>query len=272
MIALCSAPLSAQSALASPLTGLLSKASYMNVFFTWVNVKHPPFEPEDGEFTHGLGFELAFGLPGGQTQPRTPISRREGTSCLARYSRNELALKAACADTTVKSVTRTISGQATTFEEVLEIKPFSWEEPTVTLDLGVSFAQSGAFVHNDRTADVRASLRELPALTLYATFQTTTPTWYLGARTGFLSLYNGRAYRDTTMKFNAETLQLGPVIGMIQTIKGVDVFIEAAYLWREFRTVDWETAAKVPAVLPHRIDLSGASLLVGLQFDLAKSP
>lgn len=266
-----------QASLAAPLTGLLTRASYMNVYLTQTTIHEPLFQPERGDIARGMGFELAFSLPGGLTRKRQRSSNEvKGNRCAARYWRRELAQDALCADTSVKTSTRKRGSVPVTYEEVLEIRPFEWREPVVVLDLGLSFSQTGAFVSNVKGVDGRVSLRELPALTLYASFvevpvlRRFNTSIYTGGRTGFLTMYNGRAYRDSTLKFSSETLQLGPVLGSMTDFWGFSVFGEAAYLWRDFKSVDWETSAKLPAELPKRINMSGYTFLVGVQFDFAK--
>jgi hypothetical protein len=269
-------------AFTGPLSGLLGRASYMNFFITRTSVSEPPLEPESGGWSKGLGFELAFELPGGRTDsiamPAKPLPATD-QSCLARYSRSQHARAVPCADTTVAAVTRHRGAGTVTYEEELTISPFSWKEPTVVLDLGLSFTQTGAFVSIDTSTDARVSLRELPAVTLYASFLDvpwysdlpTGPSLYIGARSGLVSLYNGRAYRDTTLKFSGETLQVGLVAGTLGEFRGLGFFVEGAYLWRDFKSVDWETSAKLPDSIPRRINLSGATLLMGVQFSFRPS-
>jgi hypothetical protein len=265
--------------LAAPLTGLLNRASYMNVYLTQTTIREPAFQPEKGDVARGIGFELAFGLPGGlSVQRRMPDEPIQGNSCLAKFSRNEVTEDKPCADVKVKSTKRRKLETATKYEyeEEVEIVPFSLEEKFIELDLGVSFSQTGAFISTKDGLDARVSIRELPAVTLYASFvdlpvlRSIHTSLYTGGRTGFLSMYNGRAYGDTTVKFNSETLQVGPVLGSMTTLWGFSVFGEMSYLWRDFKSVDWETSAKIPNRMPRRIDLSGYTFQFGIQFDFAK--
>lgn len=56
-----------------------------------------------------------------------------------------------------------------------------------------------------------------------------------------------------------------PVAGLVTQFRGINVFAEGAYMWRNFKSVEWdgETATNIP----HSLDFTGASLSIGLQFE-----
>lgn len=95
------------------------------------------------------------------------------------------------------------------------------------------------------------------------------PSLYVGARTGLLTINGGRAYGSTnTIKFGGETFQLGPVIGLVSDIRGFDLFVEGSYMWRDFKSVEWDTSNPLSPLLPRRLNMSGASIATGIQFSL----
>ncbi|MEP6602091.1 MAG: hypothetical protein ABJB49_09835 [Nitrospirota bacterium] len=54
------------------------------------------------------------------------------------------------------------------------------------------------------------------------------------------------------------------VAGIVTKLRSVNVFAEGAYMWRNFDSVDWDT--NDIRNLPRKINLSGPSLRLGVQF------
>lgn len=97
---------------------------------------------------------------------------------------------------------------------------------------------------------LRVSLREAPSVSLYANYEPGlrllgfSLASYAGARSGVVSLVGGRAFTDeATTTFTGETLQIGPVAGLVTDLRGMNLFIEGAYMSRDFKSVEWDSTA-----------------------------
>jgi hypothetical protein len=180
---------------------------------------------------------------------------------------------AECADTTVVGVKRTRAGREVAYEEELKIEPFEWEVPLLTLELTVGFSQAGAFVSRRTGEDIRVSLRETPFAGLSANYRPSLPRvghlieFHVGGRTGLVTLVGGRAFTEAgTAKLDGDTFQIGPIAGAETQFRGINLFVEGAYMWRNFRSIDW-SETESPGSLPRTLDFTGPSLAVGLSFE-----
>lgn len=255
-------------------SGLLDRATDFNFYWTRVGIPDGSLKAEKGSAIDGFGFELAFEIPGGiPKRKRVPSVRQSvppGATCETRFERGTLRQDQECADTTVKSVKRIRSGREWSYEEELEIKDFKWVEPVVYFELAVGFSQAGTLVARDGANEVRASLREAPSVALYGNYDLPIGNdhfgLYFGARSGLVSLVGGRAYReDETLTFEATTFQLGPVLGLVTSARGLNLFVEGSYMWRDFKSLEWDTESSIGS-LPRNANASGPVLAVGVQF------
>jgi hypothetical protein len=76
---------------------------------------------------------------------------------------------------------------------------------------------------------------------------------------------------DTLYTTTAQTtFQVGPLAGLaFEPINGFNVFVEAAYLWRYFPSVEWAAVGGVvPQSLPRRLNFSGHIIEAGVQLEL----
>ncbi|MEO5588326.1 MAG: hypothetical protein ABIS03_01980, partial [Gemmatimonadaceae bacterium] len=160
--------------------------------------------------------------------------------------------------------------------EELSIKAFEWTEPIAYFELAVGFSQAGAYVSRNPGNDVRVSVREAPSVSVYANYQPNLPVigellgGYLGARSGIISLIGGRAFSGSeTRSFAGDTFQFGPLAGIVVNLPRVNLFVEGAYMWRDFKSVEWDGDAPL-GTLPRRINLTGPALSVGAQFKFRK--
>lgn len=247
--------------------------------FFWSQAGTPKggLKPEREAGAAGIGFELAFKIPGGfrrsLTVPDEMSSSPEGKGCAARFARGELRQGATCADTTVTGVKRMRTNGVVTYEEELKIDEFEWEVPLLSLEFAIGFSQTGAYISRRADQDIRVSVRETPEVSLYATYEprlriaAKSFRVYGGARSGILSLIGGRAFSDDgSAQLSGETFQIGPVAGIVTKFRGINVFAESAYMWRNFRSVEWDGETGL-GNLPRAIDFSGGSLSLGIQFE-----
>lgn len=265
---------------AGALSGLLGNATDFNFFWAQSGAPRGELIPERGAGAAGVGFELSFAIPGAWTRRRrpapTPDLSAKGTSCDARFRRRELVTTEECSDTTWNSLQRDSARTGISYKQEQSIKQFRLSEDVFTFELAVGFSQTGAFVSRRSENDVRVSLREAPSVSVYATYEpglfslsTVNFTGYFGGRSGLISLNAGRAFTDSSItKFSGETFQIGPVVGLVAKVNGINLFAEGAYLWRDFKSVEWERDTGL-GTLPRRIDLSGYALALGAQFELA---
>ena len=259
------------------LADAFGNATDFSFFWTQAGAPTSDLKPERTAGAAGIGFELAFKIPGGfrrsLTVPEEISSTPVGKSCAARFARGELRQGATCADTTVTGVKRTRTNGVVTYEEQLKIDQFDWEVPLLSLEFALGFSQTGAYISRRADRDIRVSLRETPEVSLYATYE---PRFriagkafriYGGGRSGLLSLIGGRAFSDSvTAKLSGETFQIGPVGGIVTKFRGINAFVEGAYMWRNFRSVDWDGETGLGS-LPRAINFTGGSVSVGVQFE-----
>lgn len=147
------------------------------------------------------------------------------------------------------------------------------------LELGLGTGFWRGFESTEPTLDLHGSLRSFPTLTAYLSLP---EEWglgiaepYAGASFGLSSLWNARGYDEEGREFEleAETFEYGVSAGLY-LLKPSGLFIEGAYRWRRFESVDWtfpdEDDPVLPAGWPRDLDLSGWQLSVGWQFRLRK--
>jgi hypothetical protein len=155
-------------------------------------------------------------------------------------------------------------------------------------EFGLGYSQLAGFVSGDPSQELRGSVRAAPTVAVYATSEhPLTGTFpihlypYLGLRSGLIQLQSVRMYADTALASNGQTMssnvyaasgsafQAGMVAGLVTDIGLTNLFVEGAYTWRDFPSVEWTGPNKaIPRTLPHRLNLSGTTVSVGLQISL----
>ena len=161
--------------------------------------------------------------------------------------------------------------------EVLWALSSDSSESPVFLEMGLGYSQFGGFESEDAAYELRGTVRDLPAVSLYATW-TGLPGVrpYAGLRTGYITLRNVQAYDrfnppddtiGTVYSATADALQLGPLIGLGLGWGRVYLTGEVAYLRRRLPSIQWAAGSntRIPASLPRELDFSGLSFALGLQ-------
>jgi hypothetical protein len=152
-------------------------------------------------------------------------------------------------------------------------------DTTVVFELAFGYGQSGGYASRAPGVDLYAALREVPAVTVYATFMDPPRTLrtalfngvpYAGVRTGYVTVQNGRAYTpDAVYELAGDTFELAGVAGVSWGLmRGANVFVEGAYAWRSFPSVAWTIpggTGPLPAGFPKSLDFSGPSVAMGFQ-------
>jgi hypothetical protein len=160
-------------------------------------------------------------------------------------------------------------------------------DTTAVFEVAFGYGQSGGYTGRaaagaDPSADLYASLREVPAVTIYAslvepprlaTALLLGGSPYVGLRTGYLTIQSGRSYTaEAVHELRGETFELAGAGGVAWTVghSGITAFAEGAYSWRTFPSVEWSlpSGGALPASLPRSLDFTGPSASVGVQIGI----
>jgi hypothetical protein len=136
-----------------------------------------------------------------------------------------------------------------------------------TMEVGLGYGQTEGLSLRDPTLQLNATVRSLPAVTLYLSYEPLGT--YLGLRTGFMRTdalqvvdRGGNVYRG-----RAEAFMMGALAGYALPLNPVFLFVEGGYTLRSFPSVEWTSApGPLPTGIPLTLDVSGWSVAVGIQF------
>lgn len=141
-------------------------------------------------------------------------------------------------------------------------------EPIWTFELGVGYGQLTGFGLENEELDMRGAARDLPSLSLYASYEPL--GGYLGVRSGFAKLQGLQVIDPEGRVFGgeAESFMAGIAVGEFVEILSLSLslFVEGAYTWRDFPSVRWSGPGALPRELPRSMSLSGWTLGAGLPF------
>jgi len=167
-------------------------------------------------------------------------------------------------------VVRTTEGVDTVYYyDVERTRPPPAPTDTVwTVELGIGYGQVSGFHLADPGLELRGSIRDLPAATVYASYE----PWatYFGLRTGFMrtkSLQVIDRGSGDTFTGNSEAFLLGGLVGYAWSIGDFWAFAETAYTLRYFPSVEWN-AGSLPGGVPSDMRLSGWTITTGIQFPI----
>jgi hypothetical protein len=243
--------------------------NFTDVNLYWINggfANRPPAltgggagDPAKAWGLNGLGFEASFQV--GEYWPKTrPPERKRCDS--------------ACVDTV--SIKVQGSKEPPTTYTLTPKKRTGCEDCRLSAGLAVGYSEVRGFESILPGVDIRGSLRELPAISLYVTYLTegrVAP--YFGVRTGLAQLNNFRAYvstdgaSDQTFGAGATTFELGLALGGILDVGAVTLFAEPSFTYRKFSSLDWSNInGNVADALPRSLDFSTYNILLGAQVEL----
>ena len=138
------------------------------------------------------------------------------------------------------------------------------------LGLGASYLRGYQSTLPD--LDLRASLRALPTISLYATREGGLVSAYAGGTFGLIELWNAQAYGPSGQPWDLEarTFELGGTLGFYLQRLLPGLFAEAAYRFRDFHSVKWASTndEDLPADWPRSLDFSGPVISLGWQLQL----
>jgi len=137
-----------------------------------------------------------------------------------------------------------------------------------TVEMGIGYGQISGFDLSDPSLQLRGSVRDLPAATVYASYE----PWstYFGLRTGFMKTKSLQVFEretGTTFSGESEAFLAAALVGYAWSVGGFFAFTEAAYTVRYFPSVTWSGGPLAPGI-PTDLQLSGWSLSGGIQFPI----
>jgi hypothetical protein len=152
-----------------------------------------------------------------------------------------------------------------TYEVRAVAAPVPVTETVWTFEVGVGYGQLNGLESATPGLELKGSVRDLPSLSLYATYEPL--GGYFGLRSGFMRFQalqvidaDGVAYAG-----EAESFLAGGAVGQAFRVRDLYFFAEGAYTFRFFPSVSWGGDVP-PAGTPREISLSGWSLGAGVQF------
>lgn len=211
-------------------------------------------EIELGEYgLYGFGVELLFGV-GTDTRSRVVAT----PDAPLRYVPRELRVERSGGTVDSVMVYDVVRTSATVEIDTMWL-----------FELGIGYGQLAGFDHADEDVELTGAVRELPAVSFYATHNPSGA--YFGVRSGLLqtSSLNIHLNDGTTIAGTAQTFQLGGAIGYGVDIGPMFPFVEAGYMLRHFPGLEWR-APTIPPQVPRTLTLSGWQVLVGMQVGLKR--
>jgi len=165
-------------------------------------------------------------------------------------------------------VERTAEGVDTV--NTYDVEPVRTQAPTVdvwTFELGLGYGQTSGFDAREPTIEMKGSIRDLPAVSLYASYDASGT--YFGLRSGLMELSGLQVIDEggTAYKGSGKSFMAGLLVGQAWSVAGLNLFVEASYLVRDFPSVEWASSTPPPGT-PRSMDLSGWSLGGGVQFSV----
>ncbi|MDH3271753.1 MAG: hypothetical protein OEN56_10490 [Gemmatimonadota bacterium] len=140
-----------------------------------------------------------------------------------------------------------------------------------TFEMGLGYGQTFGFESPDPDIDLRGQVRDLPAASLYASYEPV--GFYIGLRSGFMRIQGLQAFDAAGDAFSgkSESFLLAALVGNSVEVLGLNIFLEAAYSVRSFPSVEWravQSSVPVNLDLPRELSLSGWSVGTGVQFKI----
>lgn len=153
-----------------------------------------------------------------------------------------------------------------TYEVVPAPEPEPVMETVWTFELGLGYGEISGYRSSDAGVDLRGVVRELPSISLYASYEPL--GFYGGLRSGFMRLQGLQIYLDdqqAPIGGTADSFLAGVLVGQVVEVLGLNVFIEGAWTVRDFPSIQWD--APPPPDL-RSLDLTGWSIGTGVQFSV----
>lgn len=139
------------------------------------------------------------------------------------------------------------------------------EETIWFLEVGIGYGQIQGFEMKDPSLDIRGAVRDLPAVSLYASYEPTGT--YAGLRTGFMKTQGLQLIHSggEVLQGDADAFFVGALVGQAKDLGAFILFAESGYAARYFPSVEWDSDP-LPAGTPRDLGISGWYLGTGVQF------
>ena len=152
------------------------------------------------------------------------------------------------------------------YDVVTSTPPLRDDDILWTLEVGLGYGQVQGLELEDPSLDLNATIRTLPSLTLYLSYEPLGT--YLGMRTGFLRTHALQVIDADGAVFSGdgEAFMMGGLVGYAFALDPTWLFLEGGYTVRNFPSVQWEGDGALPGGTPRSLDVSGWSVSAGIQF------
>lgn len=252
--AIAPAPADAQF---GPIDALASRVSDLSFFFSTGGIAGGSPELESEAFgLKSFGVELLFEV----AEVPTAAARRR----LAEAGDSTRAVLRSM------EVVRSESGVDTVYHyDIQRVRPSLGDDDILwTLEVGIGYGQVEGLQLSDPGLDLNTSLRLLPSLTLYLTYEPVGT--YVGLRTGFMRTDALQVTDAEGARFGgeAEAFMFGAVGGYAFALDPTFLFIEGGYTLQNFPSVEWSGEGPLPAGVPRDLDASAWLLTAGIQFPI----
>lgn len=147
-------------------------------------------------------------------------------------------------------------------------RPAPPSEKIWSIEMGIGYGQVSGFELADPALQLRGSIRDLPAASVYASYE----PWstYFGLRTGFMRTKGLQVFDKNTGEVNsgaAEAFLAAFLVGYMWSLGDFWAFAETAYTSRYFPSVEWKSGP-LPDGVPTDFQVSGWSFTTGIQFPI----
>jgi hypothetical protein len=272
---------------------LLDRIDGINIFYgrnTTSSSSHPDVTP----WGHDYGVEFSFHVanffdrnPKGNEsfkqriedalhvgKARKPVTAADSAALAAQYDTTSMTIKK-------RSNVAAMAGTLTRVDTVLVLTPKAAKPDTyVDFDLGISYGQLDG-VRQILPYEVRGYVRELPALSLYATVRPFGGWWsflgfYGGVRVASISLQDTQLFVPTSdsvpiVSLSASTFATGLTGGLEFALpNNVRLVVERSSMRREFNSLAYNPSKSIPRDVPHSLSLSGSNIDFGVSFPIPK--
>ncbi len=143
----------------------------------------------------------------------------------------------------------------------------------VAVELALGYNYLTGFKSSNPDLDLRGSMRTLPELSVYVTYEKLGALEpYVGLHTGLLDLWHVQGYDNDRKQYSidSESFQGGFTAGAVWQ----GVWLEGSYRIRNFPSLEWqlpEDITALPAGFPRSLDLSGWNVRLGYQFTVRRA-
>lgn len=248
-LALAPAPTAAQFGVFDALGSRFSDVS----FYGTVGGLLPERDEIASDRLWSFGIEALFEV-GSVSRPLAGATPPPGDSVEIRWTGREVVRRGAETDT------------VDTYE-VHEVTPRVPRVDIWTFEVGLGYGQLTGFESATEGLELKGSVRDLPALSLYASYEPLGA--YFGLRSGFMRFQGLQIIDAEGVSYagSAESFLAGLAVGQAFQVMDLFVFLEGAYTFRSFPSVSWGNDVPPPGT-PREISLSAWSLATGVQFGI----